>query len=439
MSTLIRKCQSLPWIRLGLFAVLLATWEVYFTWDSVHYMSLFVNPVNGDTHPLFFGFYLGILNTLGNWIGVEGIGLNFYILIQSLCFLLIIYFVRPESYLNLKNKSLGLLFFLILLPALLIFKIAVWTETIFLLFTCTIAILFESWLKKPAKIDKGNIFGIVMAAVILLNLRYQGAVPVFALILSMILSYWKFKIPFKKVVISILSILLGSMIVSKILTSVYPNKRDAAGMKLNGIQISLKCTLRCQSNAVIGFCADPQQVAQINSVGCSDVLFGFSSLPSVPQKDSLGEVIKLEGYGNMFLWLLKAPWTYFMDRHLKGGLELGPGRLETESASKYYLDAFNIFKYQFNASENEHGLVFSVVSKYLNYLFVESWVINILSLLVLLLSVVLTILKFQPISVFWVLSAVGSLLSFTYFVPHTPFRFLIQIIFLGYMAIKRAI
>lgn len=425
-----------------LLTVLYATWEVYFTWDSVHYMSLFVTPVNGDTHPLFFGFYLGFLNFLGNLTQQSQVGLDLYILIQSILFLGILYFAKPNvsdlRSLNWRMFLLGSLFCFIIVPVLVIFKIAVWTETIFLFLICVLAFLFEKWQQDTQKIRWSNLGFLVVVGMVLCNVRYQGAIPVFALILSMLLSVLLLKVSKTKFVISVCSLLVGIFFLSKVLSFAYPSIHDSSAMKLNGIQVSLKCTLRCQSKAVAGYCGEPDQVESINKVSCSDVLFGIQKMYSIEPKNSLSEVIQLEGFTNMALWLIKAPVIYFMDRHLSGGLEIGPTNLESEEASGHYVEAFEFFKKQFNSKENKRSGLFYYLSEYFNFLFVKSWIINLLSATVLLLAIWSSVLSRKPISLFWALSSFGSLLSFTYFVPHTPFRFLIQIIFLGYMAIKMA-
>jgi hypothetical protein len=424
-----------------------ATNEVYFTHDSFHYMQLSLFPVAGDSHPVLFGFFLRLLNDIGNVLGAPLFGLNSLSLIQSaLAAALILYLLKKVKDAPVANardflsKFFAVIVLFLMAISMYILKAAVWTETIFIFFTVCLFYRVRSSLLTSPTCSTSRYFidtlVILVGCAALCHVRYQAVVMALSYSIVTAITLMKKNVVDRLSKAGALTICLAVFIVVLKMPDIFlSGKKNAESLMFTGAKTSYLCFWRCSSELMSHSPECQQSSAEIRTYSCSDIALGAAPLPVHPSTFSFSDIVEKDGLTKIITWALFSPAQYLADQHTIWGLEIGRFRYQDDDAASFYPEAGVYFKNQFNRAESYKSKLFMGVEKLVHQLHFKYKVFNIGAAIFLGIVLIQLIRNFPGgYSSFLCINFIGTLLLLSTFNPHTPWRFLVQLNLLGLLA-----
>lgn len=455
---LVRRLKSHPLSVLFLFLLFISfvlrmyVYSLFVTWDSVHYLQLSLKPVYGDSHSIIFGFVLKSLANIANY-------LNHPLLFREIVYILniiplwLVMILPISSLLNLRKMEkrkryllylVSFLFWSTTFPSLLILVSALWTEMLYFGFLFVFIYFIHYFFSNEADPTKNNRSrgliggGIVFSFlfVIAYHVRFQMIIVPIALSITSLVFYFKGRNFPKFTLFWVVAALLNLIAFNSILKNNLPAVKHASNMALSNAIVSAQCTLRCDVELFKVNCRSDESKKIIEKVSCSDAAFGWVPLG--------GHVKEFRGFSDLFLslgalksikWLIVAPFYYLKDIHKKWGLEIGRFEFLKDDATIAYPEATAYYTKFLQIKDLGPKFLFEKISQTISMLHFEVRLFNWLSGIVVVINVFLILRSRKFVTIFLSFITIGTLMVFAYFNPHVPFRFLIQIIVPGILAI----
>ena len=423
-------------------SIKILVYSPYVTWDSFHYLQLSILPVYGDTHSLIFGYVLKLFAKIASLVSYPRGFIELLYVFHFICLvsILLIPLFGLSSLKTVKAKSikvgvsvLTVLFVILVLPALLVFMSAIWTEMIYFLILMVFVYLVDLQEYFSSRI-------LTISMVLLLpfayHVRYQFLIVPIALVLANVLFFLKHKgKDFRLTAVAFVGLAL-IFLVNLGLKSIIPSLDGTASMTRNNLATSAHCALRCDAEIFKIICDTPERTAEIEKMSCSDLALGFKSLgPMRSNYSSVLDVFRSIGFFKSCRFLFSAPFLYLKDIHKNWGLEIGRFRFLDDDAASFYKEATKFYTPFIQNPDAIAKPLFMIFVDFLTYAHFKLKLFNWLSLLIVFTNLAILIKGKRQSSLFLALISLGTWLVFSYFNPHVPFRFLIQILLPGMLAI----
>jgi hypothetical protein len=427
----------LIWLVFWLFLVFFIG-PPFLSYDSYHYLSLGIHPIANDAHSMGFGWILLLLAKISNLFSQSlfvylYLGLNGFFFITCAAQTLT-WFQNHQSKLKFwQIFILGVLFFYVFLGNLFLIN-ALWTEIVSL-FTVFIFVqlakkLGEGWSPKKAAL-------MLLLITYAYHIRYQLILlPVLLIILPAIslLRGSRSSIQAKTAALGVLG-LISIKLSTSILSATLPNSQATKGLTHSLIEGSILCTLRCDANIYTVNCSNEQQKQLIESLRCVELITGQKNLGQslANPAGSVIEIFKQIGITRTLRWIALAPISYLHDLH---STELDHFQFGArEEPLKDYPQVYPYFHQYFeNHYQGNPSKLYLTISKIASVSF-SNHVFHVITVIIILGCLAALLFSNRKEIQLLALYSLGTYLMFSYFNPHVPFRFLMQIISPGFAAI----
>lgn len=421
------------------------------TWDSVHYLHLSLFPTYGDIHSLGLGYLLKFFASLASLLGHP-------LLFRDIVFCLHIFSLSIISALPIASISrmikvkkdrkvfavlafLNLIFWFFVFPSLLLLINALWTEMLYMLLCITFALIAYLFFENKYEVrltSKKVILGVLFSILVPVayHIRYQMIIiPVAMIATGLVFSIRNKKIPYHSFSLAIIGITL-IFFTNLLLKQNLPSNDGAKSLSKTLAMISAQCSLKCDVALFKVSCQNSEGKKIIKNSSCSDLTLGHISLGE-PRADIQGitDLIKYLGFTKVVKWFVKAPFFYLRHIHKRWGLEIGSFEFLSDNATNLFPAAA---AYYASFLQVDGIVIKPLLKKLIDYLTVLHFKVKIYNWLCgffTALNIVIIFRSKRFSSVFLAYISLGTLLVFSYFNPHVPFRFLIQIIVPSFVAV----
>jgi hypothetical protein len=232
--------------------------------------------------------------------------------------------------------------------------------------------------------------------------------------------------------ISMVAALLGANL---ILQKTLPHRTGEDVSIGAGISLSMQCVLRCGTKMYEIDCTTPEGTKIIEGSLCRDIVVGLVDLGEPMAKYSdLEGIFRQNGLKNSIVWFFKAPLTYVTDIH---SVEVGLFAFgEQEDAVLRYPFVKDHYGKYFDANRQslDASPTFALLQQFITVLF-HWYVYHVLTVVLLILCSIILFKSRNDHASLFAAYAIGTYLLFSYFNPHVPYRYLMQIISPAFLAL----
>ncbi len=421
---------------------LVALAPVGLNFDSYHYFQMGVKPTLNEFHPIFFGIWLRLLSRIANVMGPRSFG-GVYLFFNSGALALVLYssgcFSFPACDTRGIKSKLGLGFAVVLtvvwLPAVFFILNTISSELLTFGMLSLIAILISGS-------GKSNLlkWGLLVAtSVAAYQTRYQLIIIPMCFILMGLISF-SGKAAFRHARYLMMGASLALMLFfsDSFLAMALPKGTPISPVHWGGgmVSHSIQCTLRCHITLFERDCSNPTDRNFIETATCSDMFLGPNALTTATVGPRFHDYLRLLGPAKFGLWLLKAPLVYLSDTHPIDGWSVKYAD-RNNRVSQLYPEGTQFFERYFAKAEltNPNPLywrLFSFLDRLVSYR-IYYWAAG----LIVVTSCFLVFASPDASVQFLSWTALLTFLVFAYVAPHTPIRYLIQIMTPGLAALWR--
>jgi hypothetical protein len=441
-TPLARLILLLAAIALGAAAFARAFHPQFLSFDSYHYMVLSYLPEVGNAHPLGFGWVLRALRALSERHRVSYPYL--YQVWQVGCLAALVFAWRvPLSELEAKGGPLVLsarialmiIFFGLLVPALVFVMNAFWTDMTSFLVLALSVMAFDRALRtsSPAAWT-----GFVLCAVAGVYVRYQLVVlPLAGVLVALVLGRARRAVPADRLLHTLIALLATALLAwgsAKMLAASLPETRMARQNAGVFLQKSLQCRLRCSVKLYAVDCSTRAGQTLIEHASCTDLIAEQVDLGKpVIEPVRLGQTFAHVGAVGTLKWLALAPLTYLRESYYSFDIESYGFDRRIRILSRHP-DALAPYARSLPPFGARPAPAFERIVAWLSWLYYELRAFHVLAGLMLATSTLVLGRTRSPAAAFFASVCLLTYLVFSTLQPKAPLHYLVQIAVPGFLA-----